>query len=392
MPTHYYRPSAPPGACLWTFGDFIDHVTWFAGGGAAGKANYLVRQSVDAAYRELVSLRDWKYFQSEGRIITAAPFSAGTIEYTAATRTVDLSDATFPAWSGNGRLRIGSAIYEVDSAPDSTTLILTHAMSPPEDLPAGTAYTLFQDVFPLPANLRNLRDGVTVDSYPLQYLTPQEWLRLTRTNSTTGQPTRYTLWSAHNRYGAVSLALYPTPDSERTIDFVFQRSPRPIRYTGYGAAETTGTIANTGAAVTGTGTAFTPAMVGSVIRFGTATNLPSGLSGVNPYSEQQIIVDVASATALTLDAAPAGTHSGVKFQISDPIDLPEYMHAAMLRSCERQASIVLKLPQREANERAWGHALEMAMASDNMAVGDSASGGIPYARDWIDGPSIREDF
>ncbi len=92
-----------------------------------------------------------------------------------------------------------------------------------------------------------------------------------------------------------------------------------------------------GTAVTGAGTAFTSAMIGSVLRVSSnTTDLPDDLAGNNPFAYEARITAVASATACTVDAS-LGTGTGLKFIISDPVDIEQgAMLTAVLRCCERE--------------------------------------------------------
>jgi len=393
MPSYFPKPGAVPSAFLGTFTDFVDHVTWFAGGSALAKGQYGVRKAVEIAYRAIVQARDWRYFQTDGRIVTNAPYSTGTIEYTHATRTLTLTGGTWPTWAALGRVKIGSVICEVDSRTSGADLILSNALNPGANVASGTAYVLFQEVYPMPADFRNIRDpGLSADGITLQYIPAAEWLRLARAQATRGTPRYWTTWSTHSRYGGMAIGLYPYPDSAATIDFAYQRYARPILRTGYGTEGTAGVVSCPDNTVTGSGTVFTTSMVGSVLRFGTAAAIPTGIAGTNPYSDQQIITNVSSAGLLTIDAAPGLTYTDVKYVISDPIDLPEYMHNAFLRQCELEAVRLMQLPKVQDAEHGWMIAMEGAMAADNVAVGPSATGGWASYLPWWEGHTSFESY
>jgi hypothetical protein len=150
------------------------------------------------------------------------------------------------------------------------------------------------------------------------YLTPDEAMKVERVNYRSGFPLHWTIIKDPASYGwAVKLIGYPI--KQETIDFTYRRRPRPIRYSGHEAALRQGTIARSSATVTGTGTAFSSAMVGSILRVGDTTNSPGPMESITPWVSESKITAVASATGLT--TADSGTvASSTKYLITDPID------------------------------------------------------------------------
>jgi hypothetical protein len=148
--------------------------------------------------------------------------------------------------------------------------------------------------------------------------------------------------------------------------------------------EHAGTVTNTAASttVTGTDTAFTEAMIGSVIRLSRNSNEePTGSDGANPAAVERIITAVASATSLTVDEAIAAANTtGVKYVISDPIDVEvPLMQRALYRCAENQMGKLLRLEDRTALDAEWVRALTLAREADSRttqmrAVGRTANG------------------
>jgi hypothetical protein len=127
------------------------------------------------------------------------------------------------------------------------------------------------------------------------------------------------------------------PNTAEGLRFFYRRFPRRIKYSD----SSTGTVSNSGTTVTlaGTGASFSSEMVGSVIRFGTSTTKPSGVRGLNPWQEQRIITAYTDANTVTVDSAPSSTFSGVKYVVSDPLDLRPTMIEPFLRGCEWKLSL-----------------------------------------------------
>lgn len=361
---------------LLTYQDLIDHLVDFVGGTSEEAAVRQMRGAIQSAYRELISARAWKYYFTPGRIVTQAPYSTGTIEYdqTGGTveRKVTLTGGTWPTWAASGRLLIGDAFHAVATRESSTVLTLDPMINPGADIASGTSYSLVQDIYSLPNDFRALAQIYTADKNVLEYVTPDEWLDITTNIPSGGTPLRYTIMSDPDLLSAFAVFLDRYPTAAETLDFVYQRQARQLRHTGYGTGETSTPAATSSvsvtvdtASVTGSGTAFTDAMIGSVIRFSGSSAVPTGLNDTNPYVEQRVIVDVASATALTLDAAVPQTFTSVGYTISDPIDIDTVLIEALLRGCERQLAITRNMKSLPNVEQMYRQARVRAMESDS---------------------------
>ena len=141
------------------------------------------------------------------------------------------------------------------------------------------------------------------------------------------------------RYGQMAMYVQYEPDTAEGLRMWYRRYPRKIKYTGGETSSSAGTVYVSGTEIVGTDTSFTSDMVGSVIRFGDSTNKPTGVRGINPYSEQRVIKSVESATSATLDSAASTVPAGSKYVVSDPIDLRPTMLEAFFRGCEWKLSL-----------------------------------------------------
>lgn len=197
--------------------------------------------------------------------------------------------------------------------------------------------------------------------------TPQSWLRY------------YAIRGGGQQYSGLVFEFSPPPSEAMTLTFSYTADPRPIGLIGTGVEYSTGTVSVSGTTVTGSGTAFSSRMLGSVIRFpvsGTSA-IPTGTAGAygndNPYAEQRVITDVASATSLTIDQSLDGTYSGAKFTIGDPLDLDYHvMLDAFLSLCEWKFAGIISKEQKviDAKEAAWRRQFARAMAADNRTPKD----------------------
>lgn len=329
----YQRPWVEPAPLLWTYRDLIDRLIIFGEAGTQSQMWQNYRLAVDEAYRWVVYRRPWRYLLKHYEVAMTGPYSTGTIAYTESSRQVVLTGGTWPTWAANGHLRVAGQFYDVYSRDSNTQLTLAPNTTPGIDLAALTGYELYQSVYTLPGDYRKLFLPENTQSlWQSSYVEPNNWFTLERHIGAVGIPNRWTVMRDPKLMGSWAIYVYPHPAVQMTEGFLYQSTPRPLRVSGYGANDYAGTVSiSASASVIGSGTHFTAADVGSVLRVGTSTTAaPDGYTGVNPYSEQGIITAVSSTTACTLGAAFTGTYTTVKYVKSDPVDVPESMIEAIL--------------------------------------------------------------
>ena len=143
--------------------------------------------------------------------------------------------------------------------------------------------------------------------------------------------------------------------------------------------------------MTSSGASFTANMAGAIIRFSTGSTAPTAPEGSiepdpegtdNPYFAQRVIASVDSATTLTLDAAVSSstTLTGVKYQISDPIDIePFAMLSLFERMVEREFARGIRAEDLSRRETYVRDALIRAAGADhrNVDLGGSSRSWIP---------------
>jgi hypothetical protein len=326
---------------LWTFQDVLEHVLDVILGTNRSPRNVRsARRAIDNAYREFPNNRQWKYFQRRLRIATVAEQTTGSVAYTHSTRTMTLSDATWPADVVNYSILIDHARYEIESRTSDTVIVLSSDMNPGADLAAGTLYRAFQDTYQLPANFASmgqLQD--TVD--PMRAFREATLQEMTENNRfyRSGLPTSYTV-GKHSRYaGGLAIVLAPAPSTARVYECVYTARPRALRTLLYSTGTATSTADST--AVSGAGCTFIADYVGSVLRLSRNTTEPptsiiGNYDGIdNPFAFQRIIRSVTDATNLVLEQAADQSLAAVKYTISDPVDLEHgSMFNAFLNLCE----------------------------------------------------------
>lgn len=372
---NYARPYVNQYPTLITYRDVIDRLIDFSNAGPQASQARDYRIALDEAYREVVLRHTWKYYQTQYTIYLNAQFGDGTITYTQNNRTCTLAGATFPSWAGSGHMRIGTTYYEVESLVDSTHLTFSIANNPGADISDATGYLLYQSVYRLPSDYRgNFKWNVPNTLWSSSYISPEDYMRLERRTAAGGNPRMWTIMADPHSQGSFAIFLWPHPSVAASYGGIYQRKPRDLSVSGYDTLDSdfsnVATIANTGTAVTGTSTTFTGRHVGCVMRFGTTTTNPDGTTGLNPYAEQRIIISVTDATHLTLDSAPLLNYTGVKYTISDPLDMSPGMINALLACAKYQYAANKPLEDRplSALNRNYERAFTIARENDAMIL------------------------
>lgn len=367
---------------LTTYRDCIDHAVDFLGGSPDEKNQRAIRSAIQSAYRDLIQKRSWTYYFAHYRVSLVAAYSTGTIAYTSSTRTLTLTGGTWPTWAIYGHVVIDNVVHRVQTRSSSTVLILEPIACPSADISAGETYVIFRSIYTLPADFRTLCKPLIEDGAGFcSYVTPEEWNRLERHVPTSGTPRYFTVMGDPNLVGSFAIHVYPYPDTAQSFDILYQREARPLVRTGYTVADTTGTVSATAATatVTGTATTFDATMIGSVIRVTSGTTPPDGLDGLNPWTEQKVIIDVASATSLTVDSNFVNTYTAKKYVISDPVDVPGRMLEAFLRNVEYQLAMKKNMPNIGERNALFMDALRFAFENDMVTASPLYRGGSDWA-------------
>jgi len=368
----------PTYAAPRTYRDVIDLLVYKLGAATDERNQAQIRSAIRNANIDLVKKRNWNFFWRPSRIGFNAPFSDGTVQYTAATRQIVLTPGTstgFPSWAGPyARMRIGRVNSQVNSVINSTTLLLDPVMNFAYDQPAGSAYQLYQNLFPLPGDFRAMgRPRAESWWWSNNYISPEDFMTLDRAYGGTtsgGIPTNWTIFGDPNVINGQMIGVWPWPSLPQTLDYVYQIKSRDLVYTGLTAQCQAGTIAGTAGAstITGTGTSWVAALAGSIIRAGDTVNVPTGIEGLNPYLEQHVIQSVNVGTqVITIADTLQNNLSGNKFIISDPVNLPDRMWTALLRRAELELADLKDRGKYDEQYARWQKAyLEAGEADQTM--------------------------
>lgn len=371
-------------AAYYTFSDVTSRLLDFCGSSDQHRNVRIVTRAILDAYRDLPNARNWTYYYTRGRIVTDDDYSTGTITFDfsggAAERLLTLSGGTWPTNAAYGIVVIDDVEYRVATRESSTTLTLDSTFNPGADVAAGTSYQWYRDTYNLPRDMRTI-DQVfeQSDGWTPTFVHPTTLLAMRRGNKSPAQPRHYTFLRDPDNLCVIGIQFESPPDAAYTLDYIGMRVPNPLQTRDY----STGTVTcSASATVTGSGTSWTSAMVGSIFRVTSGTETPDGIDGDNPFAEEGVIKSVTNTTTLVLEAALTGTYSAKKYRISDPIDLePGAMYSAFIACCKKNVAWETKRDDASTHESYYKMQLQRAAESDSRSMTPRMSGsfmpGIP---------------
>jgi hypothetical protein len=288
--------------------------------------------------------------------------------------------ATCPSWIDDAAVRLGSdsIVCDVEEGTSGeTTFTLDAMMNPGQDVSAAS-YVLYQRYVRLPSDFRCFSAPMAQGAWRLGTEVSLDYmLALDRYDaSSSDKVTYYAIAEVPDLYDAKALFTYPQQSATETVDFVYTRFPRVLRYTGH--EDPAGTITATAgsATIAGSGTAFDSDMVGAVLRVGTDSTRPTGRFGEKPYSEERIITAVATPTSLTLDSNIATSQSGVAYSVADPIDIGRVAKNAFMRLAEKH--LVISRPSRDSKGGIQNDNMVVAQANQSLLQAMGADNPVAY--------------
>jgi len=340
-----------------------------------------VRYAVEAALREIIALRDWNCLRRLWRVPLVAMQITGTATYQASGGAypylITLAGATVPSWAADAQIRIGdnAVACDVDQVLSTTQFTLRPPRVPLADA-TGAAYKMDKSWYVLPAEFAAAWAPAEQNAWCSgRYIPFDEWHLYDKFGPLTGTTRYWTIGPAPNRLGTMALYIAPQPTTATEYDLIMKCKPRRLAVTGQDAWNYQGTVACVAGSttVTGTSTSFKSITAGSIIRFSDSSTLkPTGSNGSNPYIFQQTIAAVdTEAQILTLGYAAPVSLAGVRYVISDPIDLDECIYDAFLRCCERQLAVATGMKGEDLRnvQMAYDIAVIQARMNDNKTRG-----------------------
>ena len=325
--------------------DALDVLQDFVGTNHIGRTQFDMKRAIIAAVDVVSKENRWHYNRTPFVLETDAPQTSSTVTWSAETRQMVLASGTWPSWAGFATLHVeGYGVADVFMRRDDTILIFSSDQSFGDQSISAASYTLFRDRYQLPFAVRQAGEPIEFTSgWNPRHVDLGQLLHHRAISPQTGTPIMYSLGRDASSPGATMLYLYPAPDTSTLWSMTINRSPRQIFIWGTEAHSSAGTIAITdgSAAITGSGVSWMNhgiRIVGSVLRFHNHTSqLPTGPEGDYPYLGQGMIARYSGTTSLTLSDnvdMNDSSLSGIKYRISDPIDLEAGTMSAFWERCK----------------------------------------------------------
>jgi hypothetical protein len=369
---------------LLTYSDCIDAAVDFLAGTSTSASQRDIRRWIWFAYNEFGDEFGWSFLKKQGRVHLKAMESTGTCSYDHSGGTYERQltltpdDAEiWPSWAQDATVRVGDIPCRVESRQSDTVLTLDVVLNPGADVASGTSFQIYPTCYTLPPDFGDLVQPWGSDSWRFGRKTSRdEILAMDKYRNTSGGVAYFAIAEVSDLVGSLGLYIWPASDATEPLDFTYRRRPRQLRFSGKETAESAGTISTTSGStsVAGSGTSFSEDMVGSVIRIGSGSTIPTGLDGLTPFAEERIIASYTSATAITLDAAASATRSGVKYVVSDPIDLHQTAHNAFLLCVLKSIAIGRNMDQKGEMIALYQDALFKARGGDRRVTQQRVAG------------------
>lgn len=357
-----------------TMFDLVESLIVSSYGGPQDAEQRDIRTAIHKAYAEVTQIRDWSYYHVHGRIITQAPYSTGTV--TSSGTTVTLTGGSWPSWAATGAyLKVGEEICRVASRTSNSIIVLDSVLTLKANV-AAQPYTLYRTLYPLPSDFRNLDEPS--DEYNWWsglYLTPDQAMKMERVSNSSGEPYHWTILKDPDSTGwAIKLLGYPT--KAETIDFMYRRTARPIKYSGH---EAVARVTNAAGGATGgvdpyeihtSGKAWPADMVGSIIRIGDSATYPGPIESLTPYSVERKIEAISDLNT-TRDLIQITSQLPVNFAaskalVTDPIDIPHHLWGVMDSGCDYYLSRIRGKDVEKASQL-YQRDLRLAFEMDQLA-------------------------
>jgi len=328
--------------------DMQDTLLRYMGGNNVAESVLDCRKAINDALRELWVAYDWPWYQGQQSIRFNEPEDTGTVTFDLATRRFTLTGGTWPSWATYGTILVGSTKARVTRYVSSTVIEIEDGTQFKEDIATASEFTIYRNEYPIPNYIRKVSYCYLDNNnfQPIRYVTPLEF-RVRNPGSFGANPQCFTIQKDRNVPGGMVFVFWPYPGNEFTIRFSYVRMPREVQVW----SETTGKVTLTAddPAIIGLSTAFEDRHAGCLLRIGRdGTNVPTPLSGQYPYSEELMVQDVSSTTALTTTTDPTITRTAVKYEISTLLDVDEMiLSSAFTNQCYYELAKIRKLADKD---------------------------------------------
>ena len=338
---------------MYTASDAIEFLLDSVGGGSQDQSHRVLRQAVYHAYRDLVTARDWRWYETTEEYALSPVPIIGTV-----TTLSDLSQIPGPQVGDTYLVAVNNRRYQWKGTEW-------------RDIGPEGYYELV-----LPWGVQSV-DSIVIDESGLDvmasYLAPRDFTRLYGSSYySSSTPGAWTVDRSPTAVDRYRIRLLSGDAAGTSGTLTYRRRPRDLRYTGYEPASRSGTAswsANS-SSVTGTGTQFTRLMAGAIVRINGDTSFhPEGITGLHPYTDEAVISSVTDSQGLSV-ISPIGensSYSASKYIVTDALDISPGMYSAMLSGAELWTQRLLGKGIEQAFA-IYQRDLRLAFESDAVAV------------------------
>lgn len=365
---------------LWTFQDLVEQLCDGFDVEITERNRRLAREAVLTAYRDVPSRKRWTYYDRRITLQTEAQYATGTVTYdhTGGTyeRQLTLVGGTWPTNAGLGRIILATIHYPIDERKSDTVVTLRPDYNPGADVAAGTAYTWYRSLYPLPVNFRRLAHMYDLDQERELRMTTDDVVHAgsLRYYQTPDTPWQGTIRNDGEYYNSLAVEFSPPPSTARTYDLMYEAAPRDLKIERYTTGTVTVTAGSSAVALT-TGT-WPVDCVGSILRLSASATAPTSVIGTrtvegtgvdNRYFAQRVVVSRTSGSVVVMDAAASSdtTLTAVGYALSDPVDLEHFaMFTAFRKAAEAEFACAINHKTYERRLLVARQALREAMEAD----------------------------
>jgi hypothetical protein len=114
------------------------------------KADYDITGAINDALGMIARERQWAWYQTHGTISLQAPYTTGTVAFTAGSANLTLTGGTWPSWAASGKILYGGKWLRIASRTSDSVIVLSNAWV--ESSISGQAYVLYRDEYALPTD------------------------------------------------------------------------------------------------------------------------------------------------------------------------------------------------------------------------------------------------
>lgn len=328
-----------------TVSDLMSHLAVQIDTVLAGSLEAKVRMAVLNGWARLMALHQWAYFHRMGSLLTYAGQSDGTVDFDVDTRTLTLTDATWPSNAVARHVRLDGKWYPIYKRTSSTALLLFEGQHPIEDLTDET-YLLQQVMYPLPyevGDIVQLIDGS--QSFPTMRLNLLDTFQLLGNDAWSASiPHRYTLVadSANPQRWNLWIPVEQTVDNVLQYMYVARKPPNAV------ARVRRGTVTVAAGVATFSDPVITTDWTGVLLRVSkNDSGHPTGEYGDMPGNNVELnqdcyelrVQEVTSTTVCKVhDVTAAATDAA--YNASTMIDVADGpMHVLLQRLCEAEYGV-----------------------------------------------------